>query len=87
MDNNNTLKELCHLTWRAAMDSDTTIEQCLEWHNIVATKLQALEIIKEKISDINWFRCCDSLEDYNGSVPSYKHLTQEEYEILRKVLL
>ena len=48
MDNNNTLKELCHLTWRAAMDSDTTIEQCLEWYNIVATKLQALEIIKKK---------------------------------------
>ena len=52
----------------------------------VYDSLKALEIIKEKIDDIGWFKCCSSLEDYNGSVPSRKHLTQEEYDLLKKVL-
>jgi hypothetical protein len=50
-------------------------------------KLKALDIIKKKVSDINWFKCCNSLEDYNGSVPSYKQLTQKEYDLLKEVLL
>lgn len=48
---------------------------------------KVLEIIKEKVSDINWFKCCSSLGRYNASVPSYKQLTQEEYEILKEELL
>jgi len=58
--------------------------KCLE---IVKKRLEALEIIKEKQIDTNWFKCCNSSKDYNNSVPSYKQITREEYGLLREALV
>lgn len=52
--------------------------------SILKKQLEAIEIIKEKQVDIMWFKCCSSSKDYNNSVPSYKHITQEEFDILNK---
>lgn len=49
-------------------------------------KLKALDIIKEKVSDMKWLKYCSSLEQYNEGVPSYEQLTQEEFDILKEAL-
>ena len=56
-------------------------------------KIKALEIIKEKKVDICELYCCfemRGLETYNSSVIKgfgEKPLTQEEYDLLKEVLL
>ena len=52
-------------------------------------KLEALEIIKKKIVLIDVFIESESANDYNEFVSKSKerHLTQEEYELLKEVLL
>ena len=60
-------------------------------------KLKALEIIKEKRVDVCYFMNCRTLEEYNDDVlGSYAYekddaeqrmLTQEEYDLLKEVLL
>ena len=52
-------------------------------------KLKALEIIKEKRTDVGYLMSCDFLCDYNDcdETPYDKPLTQEEYDLLREVLL
>lgn len=51
-----------------------------------ATK-KILEIIKEKQANITILIGCDSLEEYNKHPLSWKHLTQEEYDLLKEVLI
>ena len=52
-----------------------------------ALKLKALEIIKNKWVNVLYFRGCSSLEEYNSHHASWYKLTQEEYELLKEVLL
>jgi hypothetical protein len=81
-------KALSHLTYRAAMDNDTTVVECLEWYNIVAAELEALDIIKTKGVNVFELRFSFSLEEYNiCKGEENKELTQKEYETLKKVLL
>jgi hypothetical protein len=81
-------KALSHLTYSAIMDHDTTVAQCVEWNEIVATELRALEIIKEKI-DMGVVIIGDQPKiriTYNGLLHFYD-ISQDEYETLKKVLL
>ena len=48
---------------------------------------KALEIIKEKDVDITSFRCSSSLENYNLKENGFIPLTQEEYDLLKEMLL
>lgn len=80
-------KALSHLTYRAVTDNNTTVVECLEWYEIVAAELRALDIIKEKGINVFELRFSFSLEEYNiCKGEENKELTQEEYETLKKVL-
>lgn len=58
--------------------------------SIVGKGLQAFEIIKEKQVNVSALLELDNLEQYNGYcaiVGGCKYLTQEEYDLLKEVLL
>jgi len=48
---------------------------------------KALEIIKEKNVWVYHLKQCNSLEEYNEVFTDELHLTQEEYDLLKEVLL
>jgi len=48
-------------------------------------KLKALEIIKEKRVNVRFLISCKTLKEYNDVISD--HLTQEEYDLLKEVLL
>ena len=50
-------------------------------------QIKALEIIKEKEVDVFIFLHSGDLETYNDIVEDNRKLTQEEYELLKEVLL
>lgn len=50
-------------------------------------KLKALEIIIEKEVNIHIFRHCSDLAAYNDMAEENQKLTQQEYDLLKKVLL
>ena len=50
-------------------------------------KLKALEIIKEKEVNIHIFRHCSDLAAYNDMAEENQKLTQQEYDLLKEVLL
>ena len=50
-------------------------------------KIKALEIIKEKEVDVFIFLHSGDLETYNDIVEDNRKLTQEEYDLLKEVLL
>ena len=52
-----------------------------------AKQKKALEIIKEKRVNIDYLRDCKTLEDYNNILIEKLQLTQEEYDLLKEVLL
>lgn len=49
--------------------------------------VKALEIIKEKEVDVFIFLHSGDLETYNDMVEDNRKLTQEEYELLKEILL
>lgn len=53
----------------------------------IEKELQALEIIKNKKTDVGLFICCGCLEGYNKCVSTENKFTQEEYDLLEEVLL
>ena len=55
---------------------------CLE---TIEAALKALEIIKEKEVNVRFLISCKNLKEYNDVISD--HLTQEEYDLLREVLL
>lgn len=56
--------------------------------NVVKDKLKALEIIKEKRVDVDRLLRSKDLGEYNFSnAYVYQDLTQDEYDLLREVLL
>lgn len=59
---------------------------------LIETALKALEIIKEKQVDVAMILSCEDADDYNrwcdsGASWSNEHITQQEYAILKEVLL
>lgn len=66
-------------------------------YNIIEKELEALEIIKEKRVDVDLLMDCSPYDGYrhttglieynNSTTITQKELTQEEYDILKEVLL
>lgn len=52
---------------------------------LIEKELKALEIIKNKKVNVGWFVKKTNLNAYNSNC--YKQLTQEEYDLLKEVLL
>lgn len=50
-------------------------------------KLRALDIINNKEIDIALFKECPNIEEYNNWCSNKAALTQEEYDLLKEVLL
>lgn len=48
-------------------------------------ELKAFEIIKKKMVNVEWLLNTENVEEYNESL--YNDLTQEEYDLLKEVLL
>ena len=60
----------------------------IEFSNVSDKKLEALEIIKEKRVNLDLFYYSKNLEDYNRNITTNNRLlTQEEYALLKEVLL
>ena len=53
----------------------------------ISKELEALEIIKEKRVCITLLNFCFTLSEYNFEVSKYRRLTQEEFDLLKEVLL
>ena len=56
----------------------------LKEEGMIANELKALEIIKLKLVDMYRLKTTHTLEDYNYNAPV---LTQEEFDLLKEVLL
>ena len=61
-------------------------DEGLNIHDI-AKQLKALEIIKKKWVNVLYFRGSSSLEEYNSHHATWHKLIQEEYDLLKEVLL
>ena len=59
------------------------------YNNLALKYKKALEIIKEKEVDIGWLKRAKDLHEYNSGmgINSYSALNQEEYELLKEILL
>lgn len=55
--------------------------------NVAKHKLKALEIIKEKRVNIEYIKCCDTYEQYCLICSYANEITQEEFDLLKEVLL
>ena len=68
---------------------DTNVWECGYWDDIelIEKELKALEIIKKKQVQINRLNRSHSAKQYNLYLPKEMHLTQEEYDLLKEVLL
>lgn len=57
--------------------------------SIIERELKALAIIKDKGVDVGWLMKTQTLSEYNNIVGTVSHeaLSQEEYELLKEVLL
>ena len=60
-------------------------ENLNEYANIIKKELKALEIIKEKRVNVRFLISCKTLKEYNDVISD--HLTKEEYDLLKEVLL
>ena len=59
-------------------------EQC----EIIEKELKALEIIRKKKVNCLYIAVCKSVNEYNNIIPCENdELTQEEYDLLKEVLL
>ena len=68
---------------------DTNVWECGYWDDIelIEKELKALEIIKKKQVQINRLNRSHSAKQYNLYLPKEMHLTQEEYDLLKEVLI
>ena len=75
------------------VEAEKIIETALKKQKQDENKLKALEIIKEKSVDIGFLQFCSFVDTYNKYILEHawtKHtrtLTQEEYDLLKEVLL
>ena len=82
------LEALKNIRREAGFPYFSTLYDIDMWREDFATvekELKALEIIKEKLVDVNWLYGCEELEDYNWC--NNCELTQEEFDLLKEVLL
>jgi len=58
-------------------------------YDTIEKELKSLEIIKEKQVNVWAFSMCNAVGAYNASLPndSTKPMTQEEFDLLKEVLL
>ena len=58
-------------------------------YELIEKELKALEIIKERDVDVGWLKRAGNLYHYNMGmgIKSYGALIQEEYDLLKEVLL
>lgn len=73
---------------RRVLHNDWVARQKFKTDN--ANIINAFEIIKEKRVWVAYLSKCDTCEDYNNGIFDFgkeNHLTQEEYELLKGVLL
>ena len=73
-------QETCPATY---MPDFNKIECC----DIVEKALKALDIINKKNVWVYHLKQCNSLEEYNNEFIDELHITQEEYDLLKEVLL
>lgn len=76
---------------------DCFLEKDWDRLDLIERELKALEIIKNKQIDIWQLRLCmsfnltttkeEQLNEYNKRHATFLHLTQEEYDLLKEVLL
>lgn len=59
----------------------------VQQYQIIEKSLKALEIIKEKEVNVFIFLHSGCLESYNDMVEVNRKLTEEEYDLLKEVLL
>lgn len=59
----------------------------IQQYQIIEKSLKALEIIKEKEINVFIFLHSGDLETYNDMVEDNRKLTQDEYDLLKEVLL
>ena len=48
---------------------------------------EILRIIKEKMVNLEYLKCCETYEQYKTICSYWNEITQEEYDLLREVLL
>jgi len=53
----------------------------------IEKELKALEIVKKKRVIMTWIYDCKSIHEYNSLVIGKYMLTEEEYDLLKEVLL
>ena len=58
-----------------------------EYRRNVVKSLQALEIIKEKRVNLEYIKCCENYEQYKTICSYWNEITEEEYDLLKEVLL
>ena len=85
------LEALDKLAKQIELDEDVDFWEIRNAHLLVEKSLKALEIIKEKDVDVSWLKYCIKenmiVEAYNSGYPEYhKHLTEEEFNLLKEVL-
>ena len=57
-------------------------------NHLITHEVKALEIIKNKNVMMHWLKVSKSLEHYNSALNKFaEELTQEEYDLLKEVLL
>ena len=66
---------------------DTRVGLHRDDYDTIEKSLKALEIIKEKKVNVFIFLHSGDLETYNDMVEDNRKLTQEEYDLLKEVLL
>ena len=71
----------------ALKDYERKLKLAKEYEDVnnVAKRLKALEIIKKKKVNVRFLISCKTLKEYNDVISD--HLTQEEYDLLKEVLL
>ena len=70
------------------LNENIELKKCIDLIGDIETnnkKLKVLEIIKEKQVNVEWLLETENVEEYNESL--YADLTQEEYDLLKEVLL
>lgn len=84
------MSEQINLIETALKDYEKRLILAKEYQDInnVAKRLKALEIIKDKKVNVGLLSRCVTGERYNkGICYEPRHLTQEEYDLLREILL
>lgn len=81
------LEALRNLTQIAYGSSDDIDDKIKNYFELIEKSLKALEIIKKKKVDVWFILISNSVEDYNLNSGCKYPLTQEQYDLLKEVLL